>query len=125
MVLKRWQLLFQEAATKIMDNIIGLHHDIMFFLVLISTFAFYMLIRIVLAFRIENTETVRTLTLQHHTLIFHNGFSPSLMLLFSAGLIRIIITNTINIHANTIIILILIFHHTLFSPSTNMSLGSV
>jgi len=50
-----------------MDNIIDLHHDIMFFLVVISTFVLYMLIRIVLAFRIENTETVRTLTLQHHT----------------------------------------------------------
>jgi heme/copper-type cytochrome/quinol oxidase subunit 2 len=64
---ERWQLLFQEAATKIMDNIIDLHHDIMFFLVMISTFVFYMLIRIVIAFRVENTETVRTLTLQHHT----------------------------------------------------------
>jgi len=64
---ERWQLLFQDAATKIMDNIIDLHHDIMFFLVVISTFVFYMLMRIVLAFRIENTETIRTLTLQHHT----------------------------------------------------------
>jgi heme/copper-type cytochrome/quinol oxidase subunit 2 len=64
---ERWQLLFQEAATKSMDNIIDLHHDIMFFLVAISTFVLYMLMRIVLAFRIENTETVRTLTLQHHT----------------------------------------------------------
>jgi cytochrome c oxidase subunit 2 len=64
---ERWQLLFQDTATKIMDNIIDLHHDIMFFLVVISTFVFYMLIRIVLAFRVENTETVRTLTLQHHT----------------------------------------------------------
>jgi hypothetical protein len=63
----------------------------MFSLVMISTFVFYMLIRIVIAFRVENTETVRTLTLQHHTPIFHAGFSPSLMLLFLAGLIRIII----------------------------------
>ena len=64
---ERWQLLFQEAATKSMDNIIDLHHDIMFFLVAISTFVSSILMRIVLAFRIENTETVQTLTLQPDT----------------------------------------------------------
>ena len=64
---ERWQFLFQDAATKIMDNIIDLHHDIMFFLIAISTFVLYMLIQIVLSFRVENTTTARTLTLQHHT----------------------------------------------------------
>jgi ubiquinol-cytochrome c reductase cytochrome b/c1 subunit len=62
-----WQILFQDAATKIMDNITDLHHDIMFFLVLISTFVIYMMVRIVTAYRISNTETVRTITVQHHT----------------------------------------------------------
>jgi len=62
-----WQFLFQDAATRIMDNITDLHHDIMFFLVMISTFVFYMLGRIITAYRIENEDTVRRLTLQHHT----------------------------------------------------------
>lgn len=66
---ERWQFLFQDAATKIMDNITDLHHDIMFFLVAISIFVSYMLIRIILAYRVENTNTIRTLTLQHHTLM--------------------------------------------------------
>ena len=64
---ERWQISFQDAATKIMDNIIDLHHDIMFFLVLISVFVLYILFRIVFAFRVANTKTARTLTLQHNT----------------------------------------------------------
>lgn len=64
---ERWQFLFQDAATQIMDNIIDLHHDIMFFLIAISVFVSYMLISIVVTYRVENSNTVRTLTRQHHT----------------------------------------------------------
>lgn len=64
---ERWQLLFQDAATKIMDNITDLHHDVMFFLVVISIFVLYMLLRIVFAYRVQETATLRTLTLQHNT----------------------------------------------------------
>ncbi len=64
---ERWQFFFQDAATQIMDNIIDLHHDIMFFLIAISAFVFYMLISIVTAYRVENKKTARILTRQHHT----------------------------------------------------------
>jgi len=32
------QLAFQDPATKVMEDIIDLHHDIMYFLVLITVF---------------------------------------------------------------------------------------
>ncbi len=64
---ERWQCLFQDAATQVMDNIIDLHHDIMFFLIAISIFVFYMLMSIVYNFRETNLKTDRTVSLQHHT----------------------------------------------------------
>lgn len=40
-----WQLGFQDAATPMMQGIIDLHHDIMFFLVIILIFVLWMLVR--------------------------------------------------------------------------------
>jgi len=45
-----WQLFFQDPATVIMEHIIDLHHDIMFFLFLIIFFVLYMLIQIIWKF---------------------------------------------------------------------------
>lgn len=42
-----WQLGFQDPATPIMEGIVDLHHDIMFFLVIICVFVLYLLIRTV------------------------------------------------------------------------------
>lgn len=82
---ERWQCYFQDAATKVMDNIIDLHNDIMFFLVGISVFVFYMLIRIVYAYRIENKRTKRRLTLQHNTLMeIVWTLTPAVILMFIA-----------------------------------------
>jgi len=33
-----WQVNFQDPATKIMEDIVDLHHDIMFYLILICIF---------------------------------------------------------------------------------------
>lgn len=41
-----WQLGFQDAATPMMQGIIDLHHDIMFFLVIIIIFVLWMLVRV-------------------------------------------------------------------------------
>ena len=43
----RWQCTFQEPATPSMEGIIDLHHDAMFYVVLIVTFVFWMLFVIV------------------------------------------------------------------------------
>jgi cytochrome c oxidase subunit 1 len=39
-----WQMTFQDPATSIMEGIVDLHHDIMFFIVLISTLVFWMIL---------------------------------------------------------------------------------
>lgn len=66
---KKWQCLFQDPATSIMENIIDLHHDLAFFLVLIFTFVSWMLFRVIYFFRSSNTTTERSLYLTHNTLI--------------------------------------------------------
>ena len=63
----RWQIMFQDPGTKSMTNIQELHNDLMFFIVAISVFVLYILLRVVSAFRIENKNTIRRLSLQHHT----------------------------------------------------------
>jgi cytochrome c oxidase subunit 1 len=63
-----WQMNFQTPATEIMEKIVDLHHDIMFFLVLIVTFVSWMLGRIIFFFKKENTESLRV-TFSHHTLL--------------------------------------------------------
>ena len=40
-----WQMGFQDPATPIMQGLIDLHHDIMFFVVFIATFVFWMISR--------------------------------------------------------------------------------
>lgn len=45
-----WQLGFQDTATPIAEGIVDLHHDIVFFLVIISVFVLYLLIRVVTMF---------------------------------------------------------------------------
>lgn len=63
------QLTFQVPATPIMEGIIDLHHDIMFFLVFISIFVLYLLVAIVMLFS-ENEDSKRnTSTVSHHTVL--------------------------------------------------------
>lgn len=61
-----WQMNFQTPATDIMEKIVDLHHDLMFFLVVIVTFVSWMLARIIFFFRNENKATLRT-SFSHHT----------------------------------------------------------
>ena len=46
-----YQLSFQDPATPNMSGVIDLHHEIMFFLVIIVTFVLWMLVRIVILFK--------------------------------------------------------------------------
>ena len=65
----KWQFFFQDPATSIMENIIDLHHDIMFFLILITLLTSWMLYRIIFLFKTTNKTTVRNLYLTHNTFI--------------------------------------------------------
>nr|WHW95974.1 cytochrome c oxidase subunit 2 [Aneura pinguis]WHW96016.1 cytochrome c oxidase subunit 2 [Aneura pinguis] len=48
-----WQLGFQDPATPMMQGIIDLHHDIFFFLIVISIFVLWMLVRALWHFHYE------------------------------------------------------------------------
>jgi cytochrome c oxidase subunit 1 len=78
------QLNFQMPATPIMEGIIDLHHDIMFFLVFISIFVLYLLVAIVALF--SDTESNRnTAAFTHHTVLeIIWTIIPTIILIFIA-----------------------------------------
>ena len=64
---ENWQLGFQDPATPIMEGIINLHHDLMFFICVISIFVTWMLARTLWHFEKSQNSVASTLT--HGTLI--------------------------------------------------------
>jgi cytochrome c oxidase subunit 1 len=80
-----WQMLFQDPATPIMEKIIDLHHDILFFLIIIVVFVLWVLVRIISLFDEDNTKTVRY-AFEHHTLIEQIWtFIPAIILVVVAA----------------------------------------
>lgn len=63
-----WQMNFQTPATEIMEKIVDLHHDIMFFLVLIVVFVSWILFRIISLYGNHNSKTLRV-AFAHHTFL--------------------------------------------------------
>lgn len=63
-----WQMNFQTPATEIMEKIVDLHHDVMFFLVVIVSFVSWMLLRIISLYNKDNSVTLRV-AFSHHTLL--------------------------------------------------------
>jgi cytochrome c oxidase subunit 2 len=61
------QVGFQVPATPIMEGLIDLHHDIMFFLVFIIVFVLYLLAAIVFLFHESADSKRNTSTVTHHT----------------------------------------------------------
>nr|YP_008994209.1 cytochrome c oxidase subunit 2 [Rhodymenia pseudopalmata]AGO19261.1 cytochrome c oxidase subunit 2 [Rhodymenia pseudopalmata] len=64
---ENWQLSFQDPATPIMEGIINLHHDLMFFICVISIFVSWMLGKTLWHF--ESTQNSSPSSLSHGTLI--------------------------------------------------------
>lgn len=64
---QNWQLGFQDPATPIMEGIINLHHDLMFFICVISIFVSWMLGRTLWHF--EQSQNKIPSSLSHGTLI--------------------------------------------------------
>nr|YP_004062181.1 cytochrome c oxidase subunit 2 [Gracilariophila oryzoides]ADR03197.1 cytochrome c oxidase subunit 2 [Gracilariophila oryzoides]APC24920.1 cytochrome c oxidase subunit 2 [Gracilariophila oryzoides] len=64
---ENWQLGFQDPATPIMEGIINLHHDLMYFICVIFIFVSWMLSRTLYLF--EKTQNIIPSTLTHGTLI--------------------------------------------------------
>lgn len=59
---------FQTPATEIMEKIVDLHHDIMFFLIVVIVFVTCLLARMVGLFNVRNVKTFRV-AFGHHTLL--------------------------------------------------------
>jgi hypothetical protein len=62
------QLNFQTPATAIMEKIVDLHHDLMFFIIAIVVFVSWMLGRMLYFYNSENTATPRV-AFAHHTVL--------------------------------------------------------
>nr|YP_009515532.1 cytochrome c oxidase subunit 2 [Montagnia macrospora]AVK39479.1 cytochrome c oxidase subunit 2 [Montagnia macrospora] len=78
-----WQLGFQDPATPIMEGIINLHHDLMFFICTISIFVSWMLARTLWHF--EESQNITASALAHGTFIeIIWTVTPALILLIIA-----------------------------------------
>jgi cytochrome c oxidase subunit 1 len=66
-----WQMTFQDPATSIMEGIVDLHHDIMFFVVLISTVVFWMIFLITVNFGFTASDNYR---------VFRNFYNRDLLI---------------------------------------------
>nr|AVK39546.1 cytochrome c oxidase subunit 2 [Paralemanea sp.] len=64
---ENWQIGFQDPATPIMEGIINLHHDLMFFIFVVLIFVTWMLIRTLWHF--EHNQNIIPSSLTHGTLI--------------------------------------------------------
>lgn len=64
---ENWQFGFQDPATPIMEGIINLHHDLMFFICVISVFVTWMLFRTLWHF--DSSQNITPSSLTHGTLI--------------------------------------------------------
>lgn len=64
---ENWQVSFQDPATPIMEGIINLHHDIMFFLCIILIFVMWMLFRTIWHF--EKFQNLTSSSLTHNTFV--------------------------------------------------------
>lgn len=66
---KPWQLFFQDPATITMNSLIDLHHDIMFFLILIIIFVAYFMVKILTDFTFKKVDSTLPSSLTHNTFI--------------------------------------------------------
>lgn len=80
-----WQANFQTPASEIIEKIVDLHHDIIFFLVVIVTFVSWMLGRILFFYNKENKTTLRVAFSHHTTLEKVWTYIPTAVLLLLAS----------------------------------------
>jgi|ERR1711865_640592 cytochrome c oxidase subunit 2 len=78
-----WQTGFQDPATPVMEGIINLHNDIMFFLVVIGTLTFWMLFRVCYAYD-ESLYPVADRTVHGTTIEIVWTITPALVLMIIA-----------------------------------------
>lgn len=55
---ERWQVGFQDPASPIMQGVIDFHHDLFFFLIVIMTFVFWLLVKVIFTFNSFSNKNV-------------------------------------------------------------------
>jgi len=82
-MVSRWQFGFQTPASPVMEGIVNLHHDLFFFIVAITVFVGYMLIRTIMLF---NSETQKTPLIVVHAPLLEIIWTliPAIILIFVA-----------------------------------------
>lgn len=63
-----WQIGFQDPASPIMQGIIELHHDLFFFLIIVLSFVFWLLFKILFVFNSVSNKVI-TKTINYGTII--------------------------------------------------------
>jgi len=83
---KQWDLTFQDPVTPVMEGIINLHHDIMYYLVFIVLFVLWMLLRTITMFNIEvpNRKNRPSRTIHHSNLEIVWTLIPTFILILIA-----------------------------------------
>jgi cytochrome c oxidase subunit 2 len=64
-----WQLYFQDAASPVMEGIINLHHDLMFFITFLFFFVFIVMARTLLYFHMDSVNAGTASNVVHGTAI--------------------------------------------------------
>jgi cytochrome c oxidase subunit 1 len=80
---KPWQIFFQDPGSPIMEAIIDVHHDIMFFLIVIVIFVLFMLVRITYLFN-SNSNPIPSNVTHNVKLELIWTIIPTFILLFIA-----------------------------------------
>lgn len=83
-VSSKWQMLFQDPASPVMEGIISFHHDLMFLLIFIVVFVLYIIFAIINNF--SNTPAEKPLDTNSHNTALEIFWTvvPSIILLFVA-----------------------------------------
>jgi cytochrome c oxidase subunit 2 len=63
-----WQIGFQDPASPIMQGIIELHHDLFFFLIIVLSFVFWLLFKILFTFNSVSNKII-TKTINYGTIL--------------------------------------------------------
>ena len=82
-VVEQWQLGFQDPATPVMEGIINFHHDLMYFLIIITVFVCWILFRIIFMFS-ENKNPIAETFVHGATIEIIWTSIPALILLIIA-----------------------------------------
>jgi cytochrome c oxidase subunit 2 len=64
-----WQLNFQDASTPVMEGIINLHHDLMFFITFILFFVLVVLVRTLMFFNLQSLDANSGKNVVHGTVL--------------------------------------------------------